>query len=93
LAIVETFAKIRELARTVSELSETHEQPKQKTLMQKSGHKQRDFVRTHNRAKSSQKTVKKYTLVSSHTARRVGATNTYFAGIPIFRIMLILLFY
>jgi hypothetical protein len=32
LAIVETFAKIRELARTVTELSETHEQPKQKTL-------------------------------------------------------------
>jgi hypothetical protein len=37
LAIVETFAKIRELARTVAQLSETHEEPKQKTLMQKSG--------------------------------------------------------
>ncbi|MDR3188944.1 MAG: ORF6N domain-containing protein [Prevotellaceae bacterium] len=37
LAIVETFAKIRELARTVAEISATREEPKQKTLMQKSG--------------------------------------------------------
>jgi hypothetical protein len=37
LAIVETFAKMRELARTVAEISETREEPKQKTLMQKSG--------------------------------------------------------
>jgi len=35
--IVETFAKIRELSRTVAELSETQEDPKQKSLMQKSG--------------------------------------------------------
>ncbi|MDR2563480.1 MAG: ORF6N domain-containing protein [Prevotellaceae bacterium] len=37
IAIVETFAKIRELARTVSELSETNEDFKQKSLMQKGG--------------------------------------------------------
>ena len=37
LAIVETFAKIRELARTVSELSESPEEFKQKSLMQKGG--------------------------------------------------------
>ncbi|MDR2385774.1 MAG: ORF6N domain-containing protein [Tannerella sp.] len=37
IVIVETFAKIRELARTVSELSETTEDFKQKSLMQKSG--------------------------------------------------------
>jgi phage regulator Rha-like protein len=35
--IVETFAKIRELSRTVAELSESPEEPRQKTLMQKSG--------------------------------------------------------
>ena len=35
------------------------------------------------------KRVKKYTLVSSHTARRTGATNMYLAGIPTFRIMLL----
>jgi hypothetical protein len=37
LAIVETFTKIRELSRTVAELSNSPEEFKQKTLMQKSG--------------------------------------------------------
>jgi phage regulator Rha-like protein len=35
--IVEAFAKIRELSRTIVEISETREETKQKTLMQKSG--------------------------------------------------------
>lgn len=35
------------------------------------------------------KRVKKYELVSSHTARRTGATNMYLAGIPTFRVMLL----
>jgi hypothetical protein len=35
IAIVETFAKIRELARTVTELSQTKEDFKQKSLIQK----------------------------------------------------------
>ncbi len=37
LAIVETFAKMRELSRTVAELSNAQEEAKQKSLMQKSG--------------------------------------------------------
>ena len=37
IAIVETFTKIRELSRTVAELSEARDQHKQKTLMHKSG--------------------------------------------------------
>jgi hypothetical protein len=37
IAIVETFTKIRELARTVSELSEVTDDFKQKSLMQKGG--------------------------------------------------------
>ena len=37
IAIVEAFAKIRELARTVAELSQGPEEFKQKTLMQKGG--------------------------------------------------------
>ena len=37
IAIIETFAKIRELSRTVSELSQSPEEVKQKSLMQKSG--------------------------------------------------------
>jgi hypothetical protein len=35
--IVETYAKLRELSRTVSELVQTTKKPKQKSLMQKSG--------------------------------------------------------
>jgi hypothetical protein len=35
------------------------------------------------------KRVPKYTLISSHTARRTAATNMYLAGMPTFRIMLI----
>jgi hypothetical protein len=37
IAIVEAFAKIRELSRLVSELSEAKEEPVQKSLMQRSG--------------------------------------------------------
>ena len=37
IEIVETFAKIRELARTVAALAETTEKPKQKSVMQKGG--------------------------------------------------------
>ncbi|MDR2206860.1 MAG: ORF6N domain-containing protein [Flavobacteriaceae bacterium] len=37
LEIIDTFAKIRELSRTVAELSESPEEFKQKTLMQKGG--------------------------------------------------------
>jgi hypothetical protein len=37
IAIVETFAQIRELARTVSELSNAKEEVRQKSLMQKGG--------------------------------------------------------
>jgi len=37
IAIVEAFAKIRELSRTVAELSENPEEFRQKSLMQKSG--------------------------------------------------------
>ena len=37
IAIVEAFAKIRELSRAVSQLSETQDEPTQKSLMQRSG--------------------------------------------------------
>jgi hypothetical protein len=39
--------------------------------------------------KIERKNYPKWKLVSSHTARRSGATNMYLAGIPVFRIMLI----
>jgi hypothetical protein len=37
LAIIETFAKIRQLSRSIQELSSTQDKDKQKTLMQESG--------------------------------------------------------
>jgi len=37
LAIIETFTKIRELTRTVSELSNVNDENKKRTMMQKSG--------------------------------------------------------
>jgi len=37
IAIVETFAKIRELSRAIAQLSETQNEDQQKSLMQKSG--------------------------------------------------------
>ena len=37
LAIIETFTKIRELSRTIKELSDVKDDKKQKVLMQKSG--------------------------------------------------------
>ncbi len=37
LAIIETFAKVRELTKAVKELSDNPEKEKQKSLMQKSG--------------------------------------------------------
>jgi hypothetical protein len=37
IEIVETFAKIRELARTVAQIADAKNEPKQKSLMQKSG--------------------------------------------------------
>ena len=37
IAIVETFAKMRELSKAISQLSETQEEGRQKALMQKSG--------------------------------------------------------
>ncbi len=37
IAIVEAFAKLRELTRTVAQMADTSEEPKQKALMDKSG--------------------------------------------------------
>lgn len=44
IAIVETFAQIRELSRTVAELSEIKDEDKQKSLMQKSGEIMADLL-------------------------------------------------
>jgi hypothetical protein len=44
IAIVEAFSKIRELSRTVAELSEAPEKEKQKSLMQRGGEIMADIL-------------------------------------------------
>jgi len=44
LAIVETFAKIKELTRTVAELAKVPDEPQQKSLMQKGGEIMADLI-------------------------------------------------
>jgi phage regulator Rha-like protein len=44
LDIVEAFAKLRELSRTISQLSKTEDEPTQKSLMQKGGEIIGDFL-------------------------------------------------
>jgi len=57
LAIVETFAKIRELARTVSQLADTNEKFKQQSLMQKSGEIMADILGDGVKATDSETSV------------------------------------
>lgn len=60
-----------------------------KTICKKAGINAKVLVERTEGFKKVRKTYKKYELISSHTARRSGATNMYLANIPIFRIMLI----
>ena len=44
IAIIETFTKVRELSRTISQLSEQSEKSQQKSMMQKSGELNSDIL-------------------------------------------------
>lgn len=60
-----------------------------KNVCKRAGICQKILVERTEGFKVVRKLVPKYQLVSTHTARRSGATNMYLAGIPPFRIMLI----
>lgn len=60
-----------------------------KNVCKRAGITQKVLVERTEGFKVVRKLVPKYQLVSTHTARRSGATNMYLAGIPPFRIMLI----
>lgn len=62
---------------------------KVKTICKKAGLNDRILVERTEGLKKVRRIYKKYELVSSHTARRTGATNMYLANIPTYRIMLI----
>lgn len=60
-----------------------------KNVCKKAGITQKILVERTEGFKVVRKLIPKYQLVSTHTARRSGATNMYLSGIPPFRIMLI----
>lgn len=72
IAIVETFAKIRELSRTISELSESTDNFKQKHLMQKSGEILADLIGEDSRVTDSETTIELNfaVLKLKHTVKR-----------------------
>lgn len=72
LAIVETFAKIKELSRTVAELSENPEEFKQKSLMQKSGEIIADLLGEDQKVTDTETTIELNfaVLKFKHTVKR-----------------------
>lgn len=60
-----------------------------KNVCKKAGITQKILIERTEGFKVVRKLVPKYQLISTHTARRSGATNMYLAGIQPFRIMLI----
>jgi len=72
IEIVETFAKIRELSRTVAELSENPEENKQKSLMQKSGNIIADLLGEDQKVTDTETTIEINfaVLKFKHTVKR-----------------------
>ena len=72
LAIVETFTKIRELSRTVAELSESPEEFKQKSLMQRSGEIIADLLGEDQKVTDTETTIELNfaVLKFKHTVKR-----------------------
>ena len=72
LAIVETFAKIRELSHTVAELSNTQDQFKQKSLMQQGGDILADLLDDELQVSDSETTIELNfaVLKFKHTVKR-----------------------
>jgi integrase len=60
-----------------------------KTVCRQAGLTDKVLIERTKGHKVIRKSVKRYEMVSSHTARRSFATNAYLAGIPIARIMLV----
>ena len=60
-----------------------------KTLCRKAGITEKALCEYTVGTRFVRRSIPKYKLVSSHTGRRSFATNAYFAGIPVIRIMLI----
>lgn len=74
LAIVETFAQIRDLSRTVAELSKTTDEFAQKSLMQKSGDIITELLGQESEATDTETSIELNLAVLKfkHTIRRKG---------------------
>lgn len=72
IAIVETFAKIRELSRAVAELSDTKDRTRQKSLMRQGGDILADLLDDETRVSDSETTLELNfaVLKLKHTVKR-----------------------
>jgi hypothetical protein len=76
LGIIETFAKVRELSRTIAELH-LHDEEKQKTMLQKSGEIISDIICSDLEPSETETTIELNLAVLSvkHTVKRVSKKN------------------
>lgn len=72
IAIIETFSKLRELTRTVSQMADTTDEPQQKSLMQKSGELFADLLDSNQKTTDSETTIERNwaILKVKHTVKR-----------------------
>ncbi|MCC8154266.1 MAG: ORF6N domain-containing protein [Tannerellaceae bacterium] len=72
LAIIETFTQLRELTRTISEITETTDEQKQKSLLQKSSELMADLINEDPQVTDSETTIELNLAVLKfkHTVKR-----------------------
>ncbi len=72
IAIVETFAKVRELSRTVAELQQQSDKEQQKTMLQKSGEIMSDIICSDFETTNTETTIELnlFVLGLKHTIKR-----------------------
>ena len=77
IEIIEVFAKIRELSRAVSELSQSPDEPRQKSLMQRSGEIMADILGDELQVTDTETSIEINFAVMKfkHTVRRKGAKS------------------
>lgn len=72
IAIIETFSKVQELSRTISELSEQSDPKEQKSMMQKSGELISDILSDDFQTIGTETTIELnlYVLKVKHTVKK-----------------------
>lgn len=77
IAIIETFSKLRELTRTVSQIADTTDEPQQKSLMQRSGDLFADLLDSNQKTTDSETTIELNLAILKvkHTVKRTSETK------------------